>query len=379
MNSKIKKTMSLGENVLLSLTTTVVCLILLCVLVVWGTFYQIDNGMYAAKSYLFDAWIVLVAGVIPFPGVRLIGSILIVNLLGMLLRRQSWKWRKAGSIVAHAGVLVLLIGGGIISYTSRETYLSLWEGERSHEASLYHAWELAVRSTPSPSGAQGLRRAVGLDTLAVGRRYSLSPVAMTLSVEAVYKNCSAISLGRNPPRDACVDSLVALPAESDVSKNIPGAVVRVQAAEGAPSPPILLYGASPLPVLRAAGGDSLFLELRPARIPLPLTVTLLQFVKVDYAGTQTAKEYKSKIHVAARDLERDVVISMNNPFRYRQFTFYQSSFEQRGGKTASTFAVVENRGRALPYVASVLMALGLLIHFLLAFAGHVRAHRSARS
>ena len=63
---------------------------------------------------------------------------------------------------------------------------------------------------------------------------------------------------------------------------------------------------------------------------------------------------------------------MNKPFRYRQYTFYQSSYSQSNDRQSSTLAVVENRGKWLPYVAGLLMALGLVLHFGAQLVVHIR-------
>jgi hypothetical protein len=56
-----------AQQLFLSLHTTVICLIILCILVLWGTFYQIDHGIYAAKARFFSSWIVLIGGFFLFP------------------------------------------------------------------------------------------------------------------------------------------------------------------------------------------------------------------------------------------------------------------------------------------------------------------------
>ena len=72
------------------------------------------------------------------------------------------------------------------------------------------------------------------------------------------------------------------------------------------------------------------------------------------------------IHLKAGDsLEGRNLIQMNDPLRYRGYTFYQASFMQ--GETETTIlAVVKNVGRLFPYISSIIMCIGLLIHLVLA-------------
>jgi hypothetical protein len=59
---------------------------------------------------------------------------------------------------------------------------------------------------------------------------------------------------------------------------------------------------------------------------------------------------------------------MNKPFRYKDYTFFQSSYGiDSDGQEFSSFAVVKNAGRLVPYIASFLTTLGLIIHFIMQF------------
>jgi hypothetical protein len=366
-----------AEKLFFSLHTTVICLIILCILVLWGTFYQIDHGIYAAKARFFSSWIVLIGGFFPFPGVRLTVLTLIFNQLAILFFRQKWRLDKAGLVLMHAGVLVLLIGGGIISYTSKETFLTLWEGESSNESASFRDWELAVWTKADISASRN-PAVVGLDTMRAGHSYVISAMHTIVFVQRIYKNCMALMPAghgdTSRPMQAAIDSLEAADPAADPSENIPGLELTPSGASGAR---VVLYGGSPGPIAAAFGGDTLYFTLRQKRMPLPLFITLIKFVKEDYAGTQTARQFTSKIRAKGGGMDREAVISMNKPFRYRQFTFYQSSYSQGGGRQSSTLAVVENRGKSLPYVAGILMAAGLILHFFAKLVIHIRKQGKA--
>jgi len=363
-----------AEKLFLSLHTTVICLIILCILVLWGTFYQIDHGIYAAKARFFSSWVVLIGGLVPFPGVRLTALILILNQIAFLLFRQKWRLEKLGLILTHAGILILLIGGGIISYTSKETFLTLWEGETSHESSSYREWELAGWK----SGHFESPAVFSLDSLRPGQPLGNPSFSTGILIQRIYKNCTAfMPRGHGDmmrPMGLDIDSLAATRPAADPSENIAGMEL---APRGAAAGRILLYGGNPSPTPAVLNGDSIFFSLRQKRAPLPLSITLIKFVKEDYAGTETARQFTSRIRAAGNGMDRDVVISMNKPFRYKQYTFYQSSYAQDGARQSSTLAVVENRGKALPYLAGLFMAAGLVLHFCVKLVVYIRKHRSA--
>ena len=108
-----------------------------------------------------------------------------------------------------------------------------------------------------------------------------------------------------------------------------------------------------------------FFALRHKRYPLPLTVKLIDFMKEVHPGTDVARSYKSKVEIESNGLNRETVIFMNNPLRYKNYTFYQASYSiDAQGRESSTLAVVRNSGRVLPYIASLTTFAGLVIHFL---------------
>jgi len=107
-------------------------------------------------------------------------------------------------------------------------------------------------------------------------------------------------------------------------------------------------------------------------LELPLKLTLLEFQKKDYAGTNMAKGFESRVRIEAQGLSREAVISMNRPLRYGSFTFFQQSYALQGDSYSSTLAVVKNPGKILPFWASIIIALGLLYHFSLKLFASMR-------
>ena len=69
---------------------------------------------------------------------------------------------------------------------------------------------------------------------------------------------------------------------------------------------------------------------------------------------------------------------MNKPLRFGGFTFYQASYEfDATGAAYSTLAVVENRGRIVPYVATAVIGIGLIVHFIQTLVRPGRRRRTA--
>jgi hypothetical protein len=98
------------------------------------------------------------------------------------------------------------------------------------------------------------------------------------------------------------------------------------------------------------------------RVDLKFDVTLKEFVKENYAGTQKAMAYKSAVSVQGLG---DREITMNEPLNFKGLTFYQASFvEDTFGKpTATVLSVNYDPGRWIKYFGSLIMTLGILLLF----------------
>ncbi|MEZ6050021.1 MAG: cytochrome c biogenesis protein CcsA [Planctomycetaceae bacterium] len=120
-------------------------------------------------------------------------------------------------------------------------------------------------------------------------------------------------------------------------------------------------------------GHEYDVSLRFKRLYKPYEVTLVDVQKNDYAGTSSPRDYRSILKIA--DSERgstfEYPVWMNNPLRYGGETFYQSSFHPAGSlpssqsKEATTLQVVSNTGWMVPYVACMIVVVGMLAQFTL--------------
>ena len=122
------------------------------------------------------------------------------------------------------------------------------------------------------------------------------------------------------------------------------------------------------------GNEVWQVAMRLRRNYLPFSLTLKEFHHDKYPGTDIPKNFSSLVRLkdTEKGEDRDVLIYMNHPLRYRGRTFFQASFGK--GDTLSVFQVVENPGAQLPYWACGIVALGLAWHFI---ARMIPSRRSA--
>lgn len=109
------------------------------------------------------------------------------------------------------------------------------------------------------------------------------------------------------------------------------------------------------------GGRPGLLRFGPRNVRLPFTVTLEQFRKTDYPGTEMAMAYESDVKVNSPDMaDQKTTISMNNPLVRSGWKVYQSGFE---GDTISVFSIMRDPGLPLTYLSCFTLCVGILIVF----------------
>ncbi len=339
---------------------------LLMGLLIMGTVAQKTIGLYAAQERYFDSWIVLI-GPIPFPGGLTLIGLFFINLLCKFIFRSEWTKEKAGTILSHFGVIILVLGGLLAVMTSREGFLVIPQGESRNYIEDYHARNLVIRKTEN--GQDTTLIAIPHDQLKDGTHISDAGLPFTLTVTTYCFNCS---ISRRPEdRQENWTSpgkfmmLSSGEADPQDEKNMTGVEFEIKGAgdldgnyltfDGFPKPPQLDIK------------DAIYtITMERVRRPLPFAVELESFQRDMHPGTEMARAFTSKIKIS--DPQTGTVfpatIEMNEPLRYRGLTLYQSSFDLSGDKAQTVLAVVENKGRVFPYIASFIIALGLIIHLI---------------
>ena len=128
-----------------------------------------------------------------------------------------------------------------------------------------------------------------------------------------------------------------------------------------------MFLAQQIPQTISLNGKELTIALRRERTHLPFSLKLNDFKKVLHPGTEIAKSYSSDVILIDGDISRPVLIQMNEPLRYMNYTFYQSSFNEGPDVDTTILSVVKNYGRLFPYISSLTISLGILIHIILRF------------
>jgi len=400
---------------LASLRLTVVLFVFSILIVLFGTLAQVDAGIWQVVNEYFRsvfvwvptkiffprawaaegglrAWVVQFG--FPFPSGWLIGALLLVNLLAAHMVRFKLSWKRSGILLIHGGLIVMMLGELATGLFAVESTMSISTNETVGYLDISNTVELALADTSNPKSnavatipaamlkqkgkvvsheslpvdvevveywphthMEGLGRATGWEyvnggndgdpnvrTSEDGSRWKMVPRTSTSGVDEKQREDSAS-------------------ARLTFKKKGTGEVLGTYLVSMWYYPNYTNRQIDMGPQTLTVDGKTYQVDLRPRREYKPYQVQLLEFRHDKYPGTETAKNYSSKIRLIDREAgeDREVKISMNDPMRYAGATFYQSGV--LGGDTGTVLQVVRNPGWLMPYLSCFIVSLGMLIHF----------------
>src|SRR6266550_5876592 len=127
-------------TVLASLRLTVLLIVLAMLLIYVGTWAQVDSGSWQVQKKYFHSFVTWVPlgvlvprqyhlpGGFPMLGGYTIGLLMLINLIAAHVIRFKLRWNRAGIILIHLGVILLLLGEGLTSALAVESQMPIDEG-----------------------------------------------------------------------------------------------------------------------------------------------------------------------------------------------------------------------------------------------------------
>ena len=349
-------------------------LIWLIILVFFGTIAQKDIGLYASQMKYFSSFYFLFLGFIPLPGGRLVLLLMTVNLFSSMFKRNLWQLKKIGIIIVHLGGLLLLAGGGLTAYFSSEGNMVIAEGESSNYVDDYHNMELAFVNN---SLKDSLEYTVVDESLFYeGSRFQIFDEGPEIYIISNIKNVRIEN--RISPADSIykglLEKFVLLPKkpEPENTQNRPALIYKIQGTSNGSDGIYGLFLGQGLNDPFKINDQIFHSEYRRERTYVPFNIELIDFEKIMHPGTNVAKSFSSDVNLIENDIPRRTLIKMNEPLRHKGYTFFQASFIDDSDVETTVLATVKNYGRLFPYISSIIMSIGLLIHLLLMIPKMVR-------
>ncbi len=407
----IKKTVAFFS----SLKLTVTLLAFAIVLVFVGTIAQADEGLYGAQAHYFKQWLVVGANFfghkipILLPGGYLLGTLLLVNLVCAHIYRFQFTTKKLGIQLAHAGVIVLLVGQLSTDMLSREMQMHFAEGETRNYSESATDYELIFINGDELT-------AIPNRLLKAGDELKIDSLPFAIRVKSFWKNSDANFRAPMMKNEAPLTTngvavnfnFRPLPDVKTMDeRNVPTAVFELVAPSGslgtwaasdwAGDASLVeamrnsyaqqlgmgmaqkIAGQLVAPQAVEVGGKKFAFTMRPTRVKHNFSLTLLKATHTTYPGTDIPKDFRSRVHIdnPQSGEKRDVEISMNHPLRYGGYTYYQyqmdagQTVQQAGRRPTSVLSVVRNPSWLTPYIGCAMVGLGLVVQFMYHLVGFV--------
>lgn len=330
----------------------------LMLLIAAGTVAQKYVGLYIAEKTYFSSFVFWAFDSLPLPGGYTLLGIFSLSLLLKFLLKSEWRRGRAGINLAHFGVVLLMAGGLVSSLMAQDGSMTIAEGASARQVHDYHQRDLML-----VVGDQMLQ-AIPPSALAKGAVLRLAELGAQVEILDICRNCKISQ------REAVTEDLRSMargmalsPAKPELNdeENVSGLTFRISGLDAASNGTYILFEGGP-PAKLAAGDRFFELAYGKSQRSLPFTVELVDFVRVNYPGTDSAKAFYSDVVIHDGALSWPARIEMNAPLRYRGYTLYQSAFIDDGERQMTVLAVGKDAGQFIPYLGTLVLAFGLLLH-----------------
>jgi len=387
-------------------------LVLLLVLTFLGTLEQAEHGLVASqaryfesafidridigacwRALAFDAYWKIGNVTLPLyvvPGGYTLMAILFVNLLcgGIVRIRKSPK--TIGVIISHFAILFMIAAGAVTHHFAKEGNLNLREGETGDEFLSFHDRVIEIENVQTDPAAK--RSALVIDeskfrdlAAGQGRTFTHESLPFDLMIANWKKNAE-------PKRDAdhsrsdsvdgfyiqemsILDEAGAARADEQLSSACI-AIVKIKNSTEEQKGILWEFAAAPFTV--TVGKDKYLISLVHRSYKLPFAVRLDQTEEEKHPGTERARRFSSNVTKLSGGHEEKRLVTMNEPVRSEGYAVFQSTFssgEKEGtGVKSSGFMIVENPADHWPLISCIIVAEGLLLHFLMMLARFVKVN-----
>jgi hypothetical protein len=383
-----------------------VLLALLLLITFLGTLEQAEYGLVASQKRYFESLFVdridlgacwralaldayLPIGNLTLPafllpgGYALMAALFVNMFLGGIVRIRKSP-RTIGVVISHFAILFMIAAGAVAHHFGTEGILHLREGQTNNEFVSFHDRVIEIEKVQADPKAK--RSALVIDgalyqDLAPGKARTFTheslPFDLTLThwlrharpvrlgPEASGEKVDGFGLQKLPHLNA---SGAAMPDEQLLNACIATARDKKTGAEQKG----ILWEMAAAPWTVTFGGEKYVIDLARRSYRMPFAVRLDRTEREEHPGTSRARRFTSWVTKISGTQEEKRVITMNEPMRGGGYAVFQQTFddgvESRSGVKSSGFQIVRNPSDHWPLIACVVVAEGLLLHFLMMLA-----------
>ena len=324
------------------------------------------------------------------PGGYTLMAILFVNLFcgGIVRIRKSPK--TIGIIISHFAILGMIAAGAVSYHFAKEGSLNLVEGQTNDEFQSFHERVIEIQKVQTDATAKRSALVIGDSKYKVlsagkGRTFTHDSLPFDLMVTNWKQNAQPKRDAEGSRSDAVDgyfiqelsmldDAGAAHPDEQLAS----ACVVMAKDKNTGDEQKGILWEFAAAPLTLTFGSDKYLVSLTHRSYKLPFAVRLDQTEQEKHPGTERARRFTSKVTKINGSHEEKRIVTMNEPVRSEGYAVFQQSFDDgvRSGSNVkqSGFQIVENPSDHWPLISCIIVAEGLLLHFLMMLGRFIKVN-----
>ena len=283
--------------------------------------------------------------------------------------------KRAGIVLLHGGIALLMINELLVGIRAEEAHMRLVEGETLNYAEDDREAELAIidKSDPKRDSIVTIPEWMLQESLAKEEPYRHPSLPFEVQIVDYLENgrLRFIQPGETSKATEGIGLLKMVESKTsstgvdqDQVANVPVSYVQLTSSDGEDKTGIFMLSPSLYEQAVTIGDKTYEIALRFRRLHKSYSVTLLDFERNTYVGTNKAKNFESRVRLddPANNVSREQDIWMNNPLRYAGDTLYQAGYDPVN-QMYTDLQVVSNSGWMIPYVACMIVLFGMTGHF----------------
>ena len=369
-------------RVLAGYEVAVTCMVLLFIITFFGTMEMQIHGLYHTVKKYFDYHTFFLTpemevkdGAIwhiplPLPSTYWVSMVLTVNMICGGIIRIRKKKGTIGVIIAHFGIVFMLVAGFVSSLSKKEGLMTVVVGDFSDYAEDFHEPTIEVieyegnqPGKPWVVPGEDVKRLLNQEKLTV----NIEGLPFRLIAKGYMQSSRILKASSTPPRKEdgpVVDGYYLHKAEwsKTEERNYQGCYVEVEDASGNAIRTLVISVHNRFPVTFVVDGKRYGIRMVREIWPMPFQVELHKSVGEYWPGTMQPSWFQSNVTKIADGDRKDYTIVMNKPMRHKGYTLYQAQYAGTD-PPSSGFAIVNNPSDQWPLYSLIVVSIGLLIHF----------------
>ncbi|MFN0077013.1 MAG: cytochrome c biogenesis protein ResB [Prosthecobacter sp.] len=324
------------------------------------------------------------------PGGYTLLAILFVNLFcgGIVRIRKSPK--TIGVIISHFAILFMIAAGAVSYHFAKEGSLELAEGKTSDEFRSFHERVIEIEKVQTDEKAKHSVLVIGAEKyrdLNTGKGRTFTHASLPFDVMVTnWKQHAQPKRDADGSRSDAVDGYfiqeismldeagAALPDEQLAS----ACIVIAKDKNGGAEQKGILWEFAAAPCTFTVGNDKYLVSLTHRSYKLPFAIRLDHTEQEKHPGTERARRFTSMVTKITGSREEKRVVTMNEPIRSEGYAVFQQTFDDGvrsgSGVKRSGFQIVENPSDHWPLISCIIVAEGLLLHFLMMLARFIKVN-----